>query len=502
MTDPAILAIDQGTTSSRAIVFDRAGEIVAVDQQEFAQHFPRDGWVEHDAEEIWQTVVETSRQALAQARAAGFGVEAVGITNQRETTVIWDRKTGKPIHNAVVWQDRRGAGRCRDLIETGHAPEIREKTGLVVDSYFSATKIEWLLTNVDGAQAAAESGDLAFGTIDSFLLWRLTGGGVHATDATNAARTMLFDIGQQRWDPTLCDLFGVPAGLLPDVRDSNSDFGTTLPDLFDAAIPIAGIAGDQQAAVVGQGCLQPGMAKSTYGTGCFILVNAGETTPSPAEGILSTVAYRVDGTTTYALEGSIFNAGTTIKWLRDSLGLIDDAASTGALAGGLTGNDGVYLVPSFTGLGAPYWDPDARGGLFGLTRDTGKAHLVRAALEACGYQTADLLNAMESGNTNDRNDAGERLRVDGGMAANDWLMQFIADIIEAPVERPVVTETTALGAALLAGFGAGMYDSLEDAVAVAWHPDRSFEPRLAAAARGALLDGWHKAVARVRTDTA
>jgi len=486
---PAILAIDQGTTSSRAIIFDLAGAIVSLAQQEFPQYFPRDGWVEHDPEDIWDTVLTTSRQAMKDAAQAGFEVAAIGITNQRETTVIWDRKTGAPIHKAIVWQDRRGAERCRSLIE---APQIREKTGLVVDSYFSSTKVEWLLNEVEGAAAAARRGDLAFGTIDSFLLWRLTGGAVHATDATNASRTMLFDIGAQDWDAALCEQFGAPASILPEVRDSAGNFGQTDPDLYGRSIPVTGIAGDQQAAVVGQGCLTPGMAKSTYGTGCFILINAGTDQPTPAEGILATVAYRLDGETTYAVEGSIFNAGTTVKWLRDDLGLIGDAAETEALAAGLPDNAGIYLVPAFTGLGAPYWDAAARGGLFGLTRDTSKAHLARAALEACGYQTADLLAAM--GGVGDG-----CLRVDGGMVANGWLMQFLADMANAPVERPKVTETTALGAALLAGVGAGLYGSLADAVARAWRADRTFEPSMAGPAREGLLAGWREAVDRVRS---
>ena len=492
----AILAIDQGTTSSRAIAFDLGGGIVGSAQAPLPQHFPRDGWVEQDPEDIWRTVLATAREAIAEAQGRGFAVAALGIVNQRETTVVWDRGTGRAVHNAVVWQDRRGAERCRNLIADSAAPAIRRTTGLVPDSYFSATKLEWLLRHVEGAGAAARNGELAFGTVDSFLLWRLTGGGAHATDATNASRTMLFDIEAQAWDGALCREFGAPESVLPKVRDSAGAFGTADPALFGAALPVTGIAGDQQAALVGQGCLAPGMAKSTYGTGCFILVNSGRDRPEPGEGILATVAWRLDGETVYAVEGAIFNAGTAVQWLRDGLGVIGDSAASEALAAGLPDNGGVYLVPAFTGLGAPWWDPGARGGLFGLTRDTGAAHLARAALEACGYQTADLLEAMAG----DRQESGAgRLRVDGGMAANDWLMQFIADIIDAPAERPAVTETTALGAALLAGVGAGLYGSLEEAVAATWRPDRIFTPSMPADRRRALRAGWRAAVEQVRS---
>ncbi|MCY4311015.1 MAG: glycerol kinase GlpK [Rhodospirillaceae bacterium] len=492
MTEPAVLAIDQGTTSSRAIVFDLVGTVISLAQQEFPQQFPRDGWVEHDPEHIWQTVVVTSRKAVADAWSAGFDVVAIGIANQRETTVIWDRKSGRPIYNAIVWQDRRGAASCQALVDAGDAPYIREKTGLVVDSFFSGTKLQWLLKKVDGAAAAAQRGDLAFGTIDSFLLWRLTGGAIHVTDATNACRTMLFDIGAQDWDTALCERFGVPQAMLPEVRDSAGSFDATDPDLFGRPIPVAGIVGDQQAAVVGQGCLTAGMAKSTYGTGCFVLINTGTRKPEPQEGILATVAYRLSGETTYALEGSIFNAGVAVNWLRDGLGVIGDAAETEALAASLPGNAGVYMVPAFTGLGAPYWDSEARGGIFGLTRDTTKAHLARAALEACGYQTADLLGVLGG---------ISRLRVDGGMVANDWLLKFVADIANVSVERPRVIETTALGAALLAGVGMGLYASLEDAVEQVWHSDRTFDPSMAEADRMALLSEWRAAVDRIRSTT-
>lgn len=495
---PAILAIDQGTTSSRAIAFDLNGGVAGAAQQPLPQHYPRDGWVEQDPEDIWRTVLDTARRAAAEARSKGFSLAAIGIVNQRETTVVWDRGSGRPVHNAIVWQDRRGAGRCRALAATGAAPAIRRTTGLVPDSYFSATKLEWLLGHAGGAGAAAGRGALAFGTVDSFLLWRLTGGAAHATDATNASRTMLFDIEAQAWDGALCREFDVPAAVLPEVRDSAGRFGTADPALFGAAVPITGIAGDQQAALIGQGCLAPGMAKSTYGTGCFILVNSGPARPDPGAGILATVAWRLDGKTVYAVEGSIFNAGTAIQWLRDGLGIVAESAASEALAAGLPDNGGVYLVPAFTGLGAPWWDAGARGGLFGLTRDTGAAHLARAALEACGYQTADLLEAMGRPEGGNRSGSG-RLRVDGGMAANDWLMQFVADIADAPVERPAATETTALGAALLAGVGAGLYGSLEEAVAATWRPDRIFTPSMPADRRAALRAGWRAAVERVRS---
>lgn len=487
-----LLAIDQGTTSTRAILFGAGGDIRAVAQEELAQHYPKGGWVEHDPEEIWSATLKVCRAVLEQA---GTTPAAIGITNQRETTILWDRETGEPVHPAIVWQDRRGAPMCRDLEEAGAAPTIRERTGLVVDSYFSATKLKWLLDNVEGVRKRAQAGKLAFGTVDSFLLWRLTGGKVHATDATNASRTMLFNIHEQRWDADLLQLFGVPDSLLPEVMDSAADFGTTDKSLLGAAIPVAGIAGDQQAATVGQACFAPGMVKSTYGTGCFVMMNAGEDAPTAAHGLLTTVAYRLAGRTTYALEGSIFNAGTTVQWLRDKLGLFEDAAETEALAAGLPDNRGVFIVPAFTGLGAPHWDPDARGAIFGLTRDTGAPELVRAALEAVCYQTADLLEIMAA----DMGMGSEApvLRVDGGMAANGWLMQFLADSLAAPVERPAVTETTALGAAFLAGLQTGVYGSLDD-IADKWALDARWEPKMEAAERTALLDRWRKLVERVR----
>jgi glycerol kinase len=494
VTRQHVLAIDQGTTSSRAIVFDRDGRVVGTGQKELRQHFPKDGWVEHDPEDIWRDTLAVCRQALAAAGLAAADVAAIGITNQRETAVLWERATGTPVHHAIVWQDRRTAGMCRQLVANGVEERVRERTGLVVDAYFSATKLAWMLDHVPGARQAAENGALAFGTVDSFLLWRLTGGRVHATDATNASRTMLFDIAAQEWDQELLRALDIPPGVLPDVRDCSGEFGATDPGLFGAAIPILGIAGDQQAATVGQACFEPGMSKSTYGTGCFLLVNTGERFVASRNRLLTTVAYRLGGRTTYALEGSIFVAGAAVQWLRDGLGVIRGAEETEALARELPSTEGVYLVPAFTGLGAPHWDPDARAAILGLTRDSGVAHLARAALEAVGYQTADLVDAMAA------DMAGTSLgtlRVDGGMVVNDWLCQFLADILDRAVERPAVVETTALGAAYLAGLAAGVYGSL-DAVAGAWRLERRFEPRMQAAERQRLLDGWRRAVARVR----
>ena len=486
-----ILSIDQGTTSSRAIVFDAAGKAHATAQKEFAQHYPNDGWVEHDAEEIWSTTLDVCRQASA---AVGVkSIAAIGITNQRETTIIWDRGTGKPVYRAIVWQDRRTAEHCDALRAAGHEDLVSRKTGLLLDPYFSATKIAWILDNVDGARAKAERGDLAFGTVDCFLLWRLTGGREHATDATNASRTMLFDIHSQSWDEELLDLFRVPRVMLPEVRDCAAHFGETQAELLGRTIPVTGIAGDQQAAAVGQACFSPGMIKSTYGTGCFVLVNTGDQAVRSRNRLLTTVCYRLDGKVTYAIEGSIFVAGAAVQWLRDGLGLIQSASETEALAGSLADNRGVYLVPAFTGLGAPHWDAHARGGLFGITRDTGVAEIVRATVESVCYQTRDLLQAV----ANDGATSLTALRVDGGMVANDWLMQFLADIVDLRVERPVVTETTALGAAYLAGVQTGVFDSLDD-VTANWRQDRSFEPGMDASERERLVAGWSKAVSRVR----
>lgn len=498
MSRQYVLAIDQGTTSSRAIVFDRDGRAIGSGQKELRQHFPKDGWVEHDPEEIWRDTLAVCHQAIAAAGLAAHEIAAIGITNQRETTVLWERGTGTPVYPAIVWQDRRTAETCRRLVAEGLEQRVRERTGLVVDAYFSGTKLAWLLDNVPGARQSAEHGALAFGTIDSFLLWRLTGGRVHATDATNASRTMLFDITTQQWDADLLAAMRIPDSVLPSVRDCSGPFGTTEPSLFGAAIPILGIAGDQQAATVGQACFAPGMSKSTYGTGCFMLVNTGPRFVPSRNRLLTTVAYRLDGKTTYAVEGSIFVAGAAVQWLRDGLRLIRGAAETEALARDLASTDGVYLVPAFTGLGAPHWDPDARGAILGLTRDTGVAQVARAALEAVAYQTADLVDAVADDMRAEAPDTAlGTLRVDGGMVVNDWLCQFLADMLDRPVERPAVVETTALGAAYLAGLAAGVYGSL-DAVAQAWRLERRFEPQLPIAERQRLLEGWRRAVARVR----
>ncbi len=490
----AILTIDQGTTSSRSILFDGNGAVLAVAQREFEQIYPQSGWVEHNPETIWNTTFGVTKAVLKECRRKNIEPAAIGITNQRETTIIWDRATGKPIHNAIVWQDRRTADLCLSLKEAGHDHAIWERTGLLIDPYFSATKIAWLLDNVPGAREAAKRGDLAFGTVDTFLLWKLTGGRVHATDATNASRTMLYNIHTNRWDADLLELFGVPARLLPVVFDSAADFGSTDPGLFGKPIPVTGIAGDQQAATVGQACFSPGMMKSTYGTGCFVVLNTGDVPVPSRNRMLTTVAYRVGGRTTYALEGSIFIAGAAVQWLRDAMHLIGHAAETEELAAGIPDTGGVYLVPAFTGLGAPYWDPTARGALLGLTRGTGIREVVRAALEAVCYQTKDLMNAM----ADDGASLPARLRVDGGMAANNWIMQFLADILQVPVERPVVAETTALGAAYLAGLGAGLYGTLEDAGGH-WQRDRLFEPHMDPSVSERLYRGWLEAVQRVRS---
>jgi glycerol kinase len=488
-----LLAIDQGTTSTRTILFDRELKPVATAQQEFPQIYPAPGLVEHDPEAIWSTTVATARAAMAKRDATAKDIAAIGITNQRETTVIWDRATGRPIHNAIVWQDRRTADACAELRRAGREPQITSRTGLLLDPYFSATKIGWLLDHVDGARAAALAGRLAFGTIDSFLLWRLTGGRLHATDATNAARTLLLDIGCGAWDAGLCDLFGVPAALLPQVRDCAGDFGTTAPDLFGGPIRILGIAGDQQAATVGQGCFTPGMTKSTYGTGCFALLNTGPEPVASKNRLLTTIAYQLDGRRTYALEGAIFIAGAAVQWLRDALKVIGRAPDVNALADAADAAEQVYLVPAFVGLGAPYWDAQARGAVFGLTRNSGVAELARAALEAVGYQTRDLLDAMRA----DWPSAGADtvLRVDGGMAASDVTMQFLADILAAPVDRPAVMETSALGVAYLAGRAAGLCPDLAG-FADLWRCERRFTPRMDAATRACKWAGWRDAIAR------
>jgi len=485
-----LVAIDQGTTSSRAIVFDDALTPVATAQREFTQHFPVAGQVEHDPEEIWDSVVATVRAAMAQAGVTAAQVAGIGITNQRETVVIWDRATGKPVHNAIVWQDRRTTARCAELRAAGHEGDITRKTGLLLDPYFSATKIAWLLDHVEGARAAAQAGRLAFGTIDSFLLWRLTGGRVHATDATNAARTLLLDIRSAAWDEELAALFDVPMALLPPVRDCATEFGTT--DLFGGAIRILGMAGDQQAATVGQGCFAPGMMKSTYGTGCFALLNTGPQMVTSRNRLLTTIAYQLAGRRTYALEGAIFIAGAAVQWLRDSLKVIRDAAETGELARAADPTDQVYLVPAFVGLGAPWWDAEARGAIFGLTRRSGPAELARAALESVGYQTRDLMDAMRADWPTQSDTV---LRVDGGMTASDVAMQFLADIIDAPVDRPAVMETTALGAAYLAGFAAGVCPDAQG-FAATWRRERRFEPKMEPAMRAKKWAGWQDAVRR------
>ena len=493
----ALIAIDQGTTSTRAIAFDAALRPLASAQQELRQIFPAPGEVEHDPEEIWTATVATVREAIAKAGLTAKDVAAIGITNQRETTVIWDRATGKPIHNAIVWQDRRTADFCETLRRGGHEPEIAGKTGLLLDPYFSASKIAWLLAHVPGAREAADAGRLAFGTVDCFLLWRLTGGKVHATDATNAARTLLFDIGQGRWDDGLCRLFGVPASLLPQVRDCAGEFGISAPELFGAPIRILGMAGDQQAATVGQGCFKPGMMKSTYGTGCFALLNTGAERVASRNRLLTTIAYQLEGKRTYALEGAIFIAGAAVQWLRDGLKIIAKASDADSLAERADPAEQVYLVPAFVGLGAPYWDAQARAAVFGLTRNSGTAELAQAALEAVGYQTRDLLEAMHA-DWPMASGGATVLRVDGGMTASAVTMQFLADILASPVDRPVVMETTALGAAYLAGRAAGLCPDL-DGFAAQWRLDRRFEPRMDAAQRERKYSGWKDAVRRTLT---
>jgi glycerol kinase len=490
-----ILAIDQGTTSSRAIVFDQDGRPVASAQREFQQHYPKDGWVEHDPETIWQDTLAVCREALSRASLDAAAIAAIGITNQRETVVLWERASGRPVHRAIVWQDRRTADRCARLVADGHEAMVGARTGLVIDPYFSATKLAWLLDEVPGARAAAERGELAFGTIDSFLLWRLTSGRVHATDASNAARTMLFDIHRQDWDEDLLRLLNIPRQVLPEVVDCSALLGTTPAELFGAPLPIAGMAGDQQAATVGQACIRPGMIKSTYGTGCFALLNTGTTPVASRNRLLTTIAYRIGGRTTYALEGSIFVAGAAVQWLRDGLKLIARADESEALAAGIQGTGGVYLVPAFVGLGAPIWDPHARGIITGLTRSTGVAEIVRATLEAVGYQTRDLMLAMRADLPDESTETA--LRVDGGMVVNSWVCQFLADILDVPVERPMVTETTALGAAYLAGLAVGLYPSLESLGDV-WRCERRFEPKMARADRDRLYAGWQDAIRRSR----
>jgi len=490
-----VLAIDQGTTSSRAIVFGEDFQPIGVGQQEFAQHFPKSGWVEHVPSEIWSSVLSVCRDALEKAGDKAAEVAAIGITNQRETTVVWDRKTGEPVYNAIVWQDRRTADFCAKLRADGLEAKFTAKTGLLLDPYFSGTKIAWILDNVDGARARAERGELAFGTVDSWLIWNLTGGTVHATDATNASRTLIYNIHENVWDQELCELLNIPLSLLPEVKDSADDFGVAKADLFGRELPILGVAGDQQAATVGQACFEPGMVKSTYGTGCFALMNTGTSPVPSANRMLTTIAYRLNGETTYALEGSIFVAGAAVQWLRDGLGLIQSAGDTQGLAEQADPNQDVYLVPAFVGLGAPYWDADARGAMFGLTRSTGPREIARAVLQSVGYQTCDLISAMQSDWPEAKSPV---LRVDGGMTASDWTMQFLSDILGAPVDRPTVAETTALGAAWLAGSKAGIWPGKEE-FSAKWKLEKRFEPKLPSGEQERLLAGWADAVRRTRS---
>ncbi len=491
------LAIDQGTTSSRAIVFDADLGITAVAQQEFPQYFPKSGWVEHDPEEIWQTTASTCREVISRAKIRPAQIAAIGITNQRETTIVWDRTTGKPIYRAIVWQDRRTSACCDALRKQGYETLVTDKTGLLLDPYFSGTKISWILDNVAGARQQADAKQLAFGTVDSFLLWRLTGGKIHATDATNASRTLLFNIHTGCWDNELLDLFRVPESMLPAVQDCAADYGTTVPELLGGPVRIAGIAGDQQAALIGQACFQPGMGKSTYGTGCFAIFNTGDQPVRSTNRLLTTIGYQLDGRITYGLEGSIFIAGAAVQWLRDSLGIIEQASDSGRLAATADNNQNVYLVPSFTGLGAPYWDAESRGAMFGLTRNTGPAEFARAALEAVCYQTRDLLEAMQA---DWQNTAAMQtvLRVDGGMVASDWIMQFLADILNAPVDRPQILETTALGAAYLAGLHTGLYPAPTE-FAASWQLETRFSPQMNAQQRDKKYAGWQDAVNRTLT---
>ncbi len=492
MAKKILIALDQGTTSTRSMSFDTNGNPRHTAREEFAQHYPKPGWVEHDAEDIWRDAQRTLQQVAEQD---GGKVQAIGITNQRETVVVWDRATGEPIHNAIVWQDRRTAKFCAELKAQGCEKMVREKTGLLLDPYFSGTKLKWILDHVAGARRRANKGELAFGTIDSFLLWRLTGGKVHAIDATNASRTLLYDIHTGEWDADLCKLLDIPSSLLPQVRDSSTIFGETDKSILGKAVPIGGIAGDQQAAAVGQACFKRGEVKSTYGTGCFLLLNTGDAALASDHGLLTTVAYQIAGKRSYALEGSIFVAGAAIKWLRDGLGLIHNASDTHDLANQLDDDHGVYMVPAFVGLGAPHWDPDARAAITGLTFAATGAHIARAALESVAYQTADLVDAMIA----DGARSARTIRVDGGMAANDWFCQFLADVLGAKVERPANIETTAAGAAFLAGLAVGVWNRLED-VAAAWQADRVFEPTMKKSRRAALKAGWQEALARTRSN--
>ncbi|HIV80320.1 MAG TPA: glycerol kinase GlpK [Candidatus Avanaerovorax faecigallinarum] len=492
--DKYIMALDQGTSSSRCIIYDRAGRQISSAQKEFTQIFPKEGWVEHDPEEIWSSQVSVCYEALIKAAATWHNIEAIGITNQRETTIVWDKNTGEPVYNAIVWQCRRTADYCRSLEEAGLADKIKEKTGLLIDPYFSATKIRWILENVEGARERAERGELLFGTVETWLIWKMTKGRVHATDYSNASRTMMFNIHDLKWDEELLDIYGIPASMLPEIKQSSGFFGETESDLFAGSIPIAGAAGDQQAALFGQMCFDEGMAKSTYGTGCFLLMNTGEKPVTSKNGLLTTVAWGLNGKVSYALEGSVFVCGAVIQWLRDELGIISSAAESEGLAKAVSDNGGVYLVPAFAGLGAPYWDPGARGILTGLTRGSSRNHIVRAALESMAYQCYDLLKAMES-------DLGRNLtglRVDGGACANGFLMQFQSDILNTAVYRPEIIETTSLGAAYLAGLATGYWKNTEDLKANV-RPAEVFEPSMDEELREKLIKGWHEAVGRCRS---
>jgi glycerol kinase len=491
-----ILAIDQGTTSSRAIVFDGAMKVAGVGQKEFTQFYPASGWVEHDPEEIWESVVWAARQALRKAKMKAADIDAIGITNQRETVVIWDKATGQPIHNAIVWQDRRTAPLCAKLKKAGLEKTFSRKTGLLLDPYFSGTKLAWLLDNIKGARRRAEKGELLAGTIDTFLVWRLTGGRVHATDATNASRTLLYNIEKNEWDAELLEVLNVPAKILPVVKNCADDFGIADKAILGAAIPILGVAGDQHAATIGQACFKPGMMKSTYGTGCFAVLNTGADIVRSKNRLLTTIAYRLEGKTTYALEGSIFIAGAAVQWLRDGAKMISKAEHSGQLAATADDTQNVYLVPAFVGLGAPHWDAHARGAIFGLTRNSGPAEFARAALEAVAYQTRDLLDAMKKDWKGAA--AGTVLRVDGGMVASDWTMQRLADILDAPVDRPEILETTALGAAWLAGSRAGVWPKAAE-FSSSWSLERRFKPKMDDDTRSAKIKGWRDAVRRTLT---
>ncbi|GAF13307.1 LOW QUALITY PROTEIN: glycerol kinase [Bacillus sp. JCM 19045] len=490
MSKKFILAIDQGTTSSRAILFNDQGDLLQTSQREFKQYFPQPGWVEHNANEIWSSVLSVIAELFSESKATPKDIAAIGITNQRETTVVWDKNTGKPIYNALVWQSRQTESICRDLRQAGHNDTFRKKTGLLLDPYFSGTKVKWILDHVDGARERAEKGELLFGTIDTWLIWKLSGGKAHVTDYTNAARTLMYNIHDLKWDEELLDLLDVPKAMLPEVHSSSEVYAHTVDyHFFGEQVPIAGVAGDQHAALFGQACFEKGMVKSTYGTGNFILMNTGDTAVESKNGLLTTLAWGIDGKVEYALEGSVFVSGSAIQWLRDGLKIIENAPQSEELATRVTSADGVYLVPAFVGLGTPYWDSDARGAMFGLTRGTERSHIVRATLESLAYQTKDVMAAMES-------DAGiesKNLRADGGAVANDFLMQFQSDLLDAPVEIPTVTETTALGAAYLAGLAVGIWESKDD-IAKKWDMDRSFEPKMDESERDALYNGWRKAV--------